>query len=97
MLVGGVVQVELEFSADFMFSIGSLYRAPPLVVDTLLTTEVAKGHMRQGEGIRLDSHGNCKLVGVAPIVRVNDVFLNTFLTLPTECLAIMQTKLIFLD
>ena len=50
MLVGGVVQVELEFSADFMFSIGSLYRAPPLVVDTLLTTEVAKGHMRQGEG-----------------------------------------------
>ena len=91
------MQVELEFSADFMFSIGSLYRAPPLAVETLLTTEVAKGHMRQGEGRRLDSHGSCKLVGVAPIVRVNDVFMNAFLTLPTECLAIMQTQLTFFD
>jgi hypothetical protein len=89
------MQVELEFSADFLFSVGSLYRAPPLVVETLLTTDLAKGRMREGEGTRLDSQGNCKLVGVAPVVRIDDAFMNTFLTLPTECLAIMQAQLIF--
>lgn len=88
-------KVELEFAADFLFSVGSLYRAPPLVVNTLLTTETAVGRLRRGQGRRLDSEGKCRLVGVAPLVRIEDAFMNAFLTLPTDCLAIMEAKFNF--
>lgn len=88
-------KVELEFSANFLFSVGSLYRAPPLVVDTLLTTEMAQGRLRQGQGKRLDSEGCCRLVGVAPLARIEDAFMNAFLTLPTDCLAIMAATFNF--
>lgn len=88
-------KVELEFSADFLFSVGSLYRAPPLVVNTLLTTETTAGRVRRGQGRRLDSQGKCKLVGVAPLHRIEDAFMNAFLTLPTDCLAIMEAQFNF--
>ncbi|MCO5557732.1 hypothetical protein L7F22_011303 [Adiantum nelumboides] len=88
-------KVELEFSANFFFSVGSLYRAPPLVVNTLLTTETTEGRLRRGQGRRLDSEGNCRLVGVAPLTRIQDAFMNAFLTLPTDCLAIMEAQFKF--
>lgn len=85
----------MEFTANFLFSVGSLYRAPPLVVNTLLTTETTAGRLRGGQGRRLDSEGKCKLVGVAPLDRIQDAFMNAFLTLPTECLAIMEAQFNF--
>ncbi|XP_040963644.1 uncharacterized protein [Gossypium hirsutum] len=81
------LSVDLEFLAKFCFSVGSIYEAPPLVVKTVLTSDESKGKMRSGRGERLDEEGNCKLVGVAFVEPIDDVFMNTFLSLPTECLA----------
>lgn len=84
------MQVDLEFIAKFSFSVGSLYRAPPLLVKTILTSEESKGSMRSGRGERLDKEGRCRLVGVATVDPIDDWFMNTFLGLPTECLAILN-------
>ncbi|KAL5173797.1 putative pentatricopeptide repeat-containing protein, mitochondrial [Glycine soja] len=80
-------KVDLEFKAKFLFSAGSLYKAPPLMVKTVLTSEETKGTMRSGRGKRLDKEGKCRLVGVATIDPIDDFFMNSFLGLPTECLA----------
>ncbi|XP_010255555.1 PREDICTED: uncharacterized protein LOC104596192 [Nelumbo nucifera] len=80
-------KVDLEFKARFWFSVGKIYRAPPLVVETMLTSEESNGKMRKGRGTKLDREGKCRLVGVATVVPINDVFMNSFLGLPTECLA----------
>ncbi|CAI0404122.1 unnamed protein product [Linum tenue] len=83
-------KVELEFVANFWFSAGSFYRAPPLLVKTVLTSEESRGSIRNGVGERLDKVGKCRLVGVASVDPIDDVFMNTFLSLPTECLAILN-------
>ncbi|XVF09781.1 hypothetical protein REPUB_Repub07fG0125800 [Reevesia pubescens] len=80
-------KVDLEFLAKFCFSIGSIYKAPPLLVKTVLTSEESKGKIKSGRGERLDKEGNCKLVGVALVDPIDDLFMNSFLSLPTECLA----------
>lgn len=66
---------------------GSIYRAPPLLVKTVLSSEESKGEIRSGRGERLDKEGKCRLVGVAIVDPIDDLFMNTFLGLPTECLA----------
>ncbi|XP_041006576.1 uncharacterized protein LOC121251386 isoform X2 [Juglans microcarpa x Juglans regia] len=80
-------KVDLEFMAKFWFSVGSIYRAPPLLVKTVLTSEESNGTIRTGRGKRLDKEGNCRLVGVATVHPIDDFLMNTFLGLPTECLA----------
>lgn len=87
-------KVELEFTARFSFSAaGGMYRAPPLVVKTVLTTEESRGERKRGRGERMDDAGICRLVGVAVVDPVDDLFLNTFLALPTECLADLQASI----
>lgn len=88
-------KVNLEFKANFWFSVGNIYRAPPLVVDTFLTSDESKGRIRGGRGERLNEEGKCKLVGVATVTPIDDLFMNTFLSLPTECLAKMNAKISF--
>ncbi|XP_042454100.1 uncharacterized protein LOC122038422 isoform X1 [Zingiber officinale] len=86
-------KVELQFKANFLFSVGSIYKAPPLVVETVLTSEESKGTMREDKGEGLDTGGRCKLVGVAVVDRIDDLFMNSFLGLPTECIAILNAKI----
>lgn len=81
------MQIDLEFVAKFWFSVGTVYRAPPLLVKTVLTSEESKGTIRSGRGKRLDKEGKCSLVGVATVDPIDDFLMNTFLGLPTECLA----------
>ncbi|KAL7584126.1 uncharacterized protein LOC111901690 [Lactuca sativa] len=88
-------KVDLKFKAKFWFSIGSIYKAPPLLVETLLTSEESKGSLRSGNGDRLDEQGKCKLVGVATVEQIDDFLMNSFLDLPTECLAILNATIIF--
>jgi len=88
-------KVELKFQAKFFFSAGNLYRPPPLLVNTLLTTESAQGEIRGGQGSRLDSKGNCRLVGVARLAPIDDLFMSTFLTLPSDCLAELSANFAF--
>ncbi|KAL9237272.1 hypothetical protein vseg_011845 [Gypsophila vaccaria] len=86
-------KVDLAFKANFWFSIGMIYKAPPLLVTTNLTSEEAEGQLRKGKGQRMDKNGKCKLVGVATVDPINDIFMNTFLSLPTECLAILNATI----
>ncbi|KAH6835900.1 ATP-dependent Clp protease ATP-binding subunit [Perilla frutescens var. hirtella] len=88
-------KVDLKFSAKFCFSVGSLYKAQPLLVETVLTSEESKGKMRGGRGERLDKDGKCRLVGVATVEPINDVFMDTFLSLPAECLANLNAVISF--
>nr|XP_043617043.1 uncharacterized protein LOC122588888 [Erigeron canadensis] len=88
-------KVDLKFKAKFWFSVGSIYKAPPLMVETLLTSEESKGNQRSGTGQRLDEQGRCKLVGVATVEQIDDFLMNSFLDLPSECLAILNATIIF--
>ncbi|XP_054817118.1 uncharacterized protein LOC129316761 [Prosopis cineraria] len=87
-------KVDLEFKAKFLFSAGSVYKAPPLLVKTVLTSEESKGAMKSGRGKRLNEEGKCKLVGVATVDPIHDFFMNSFLGLPTECLAELNSLII---
>ncbi|XP_074576612.1 uncharacterized protein LOC141833128 [Curcuma longa] len=84
---------KVELQANFLFSVGSIYKAPPLVVETVLTSEESKGTMREAKGEKLDTGGRCKLVGVAVVDRIDDHFMNSFLRLPTECIAILNANI----
>ncbi|XP_015688924.2 uncharacterized protein LOC102711226 [Oryza brachyantha] len=86
-------QVDLKFRSRFCFSVGSVYQAPPLFVDTTLTSEESSGAIRRGTGERMDGEGRCKLVGVAVVDPIDDVFMNTFLSLPTECIAYLNATI----
>lgn len=46
-------QMELEFSADFDFTVGTLYKAPSLKVATTLTSEHSAGQIHSADGQRL--------------------------------------------
>ncbi|EOA13906.1 hypothetical protein CARUB_v10027022mg [Capsella rubella] len=84
-------KVELDFEARFFFTAGGgIYRAPGLMVKTVLTTEESRGERKSGRGERMDKEGKCRLVGVARVETVEDFFMNTFLSLPAECLADLQ-------
>ncbi|KAK9916952.1 hypothetical protein WJX75_009171 [Coccomyxa subellipsoidea] len=88
-------KAELTFLADFMFTAGPLYKAPPLVVTTLLTTETVKGDVQGGTGKRMDEDGFAKLVGVARLDPTHDVLLDKFLMLPNDCKAVMSCQFAF--
>ncbi|GKU89406.1 hypothetical protein SLEP1_g3544 [Rubroshorea leprosula] len=88
-------KVELEFTANFWFSVGTIYRAPPLLVKTVLTSEESKGKIRRGRGERLNKEGKCRLAGVATVDPIDDFLMNSFLSLPTECLANLNAVISF--
>jgi hypothetical protein len=88
-------RVDLNFDAEFQFTAGSLYRASPLQVATTLTTEESSGPLRQGRGQRLDANGRVRMVGVARVPPTGDKFLDTFLMLPTDALAVLSAELVF--
>ena len=87
-------RVELDFDAEFKFTVGTIYAAPPLRVTTTLTTEDSNGMIRSGRGTRRNQEGSCKLVGVARVPRVEERFLDTFLMLPTDALAELEAELV---
>ncbi|KAJ4951288.1 hypothetical protein NE237_028120 [Protea cynaroides] len=62
-------------------------KALPLLVETMLMSYESNGPIRRGRGERLDSKGKCKLVGVAVVDPIDDVFMNSFPGLLTVCLA----------
>eukprot|EP00878_Enallax_costatus_P030376 GHUV01033069.1.p1 GENE.GHUV01033069.1~~GHUV01033069.1.p1 ORF type:complete len:182 (+),score=42.69 GHUV01033069.1:117-662(+) len=52
-------QLDMEFSADFDFTVGGLYKAPSLQVATTLTTEHSEGQIHKADGQRY-SNGQVK-------------------------------------
>ncbi|GAX79146.1 hypothetical protein CEUSTIGMA_g6586.t1 [Chlamydomonas eustigma] len=57
-------EVNLEFSAEFKFTAGPLYSAPPLIVNTLLTTSSTAGRFKVASGEKMKD-GRARLVGAA--------------------------------
>ena len=52
--------VELNFSALFRFTAGPFYAAPPLIVNTVLTTETTQGSFQVATGTRLDTRSRLR-------------------------------------
>ncbi len=83
----------LHFEARFRFAIGNLYRAPDLIVATTLGTGPVQGRRHQASGQPLDGDGRALLVGVASIAPSGDPWLDRFLGLPDEALALLRCRL----
>lgn len=88
-------EAALEFIANFMFTAGPVYKAPPLYVVTHLTTEHVQGTRRNGDGSRLDANGFSKLVGCATVPKTDSWPIDKFLMLPDETFAVMQAQFVF--
>lgn len=84
----------LHFAARFRFAIGALYRAPDLVVATTLSTGPVQGRRHRASGQPLDGDGRALLVGVATIAPSGDRWLDRFLGLPDEALALLRCRLV---
>lgn len=84
----------LQFRARFRFAIGSLYRAPDLIVATTLSTGPVQGRRHRASGQPLDGDGRALLVGVASIAPSGDPWLDRFLGLPDEALALLRCRLV---
>jgi hypothetical protein len=89
--------VQLHFQARFLFSAGRFYQAPPLWVDTMLTsaTPACPVPVRWGEveGQAREPDGALTLVGVAPVAPSGDRWFDSFLGLPSEALALLRCQL----
>ncbi|MBM5821962.1 MAG: hypothetical protein FJ082_05705 [Cyanobacteria bacterium K_Offshore_surface_m2_011] len=91
---GATGAMALRFEARFRFAIGSLYRAPDLIVATTLSTGPVQGRRHRASGQPLDGEGRALLVGVATIVPSGDPWLDRFLGLPDEALALLRCRLV---
>ena len=86
-------EVQLDFAAHFYFSIGSMYRASGLIVQTRLQSETVQGQRHQAHGQRVGPDGQALLVGVATVPPTGEAWLDRFLGLPNEALAMMRCRL----
>lgn len=86
-------ELALRFRARFRFAIGGLYRAPDLLVATTLVTGSVQGRRHQASGRVLTGDGHAVLVGVATIAPSGDPWLDRFLGLPEEALALLRCRL----
>ena len=87
-------EANLDFDARFQFDAGSLYHAAPLSIVTKLSSEGSAGRMLRGPGERLQD-GKVKLAGVAAVPKTGDAFLDGFLMLPSEALAVLSAEIQF--
>jgi hypothetical protein len=86
-------QLQLRFRARFRFRLGGLYQAPDLRIDTELSTEPLQSRRHRVAGRRLDGQGEALLVGVALVPPSGDPWLDRFLGLPDEALALLRCRL----
>lgn len=85
---------DLTFDAEFCFSAGALYKPPPLRVQTVLTTAESRGARLSGTGRKWDkSTSSVRLAGVARVPKTGDAFLDAFLMLPNDALAVLEGEL----
>ena len=85
--------VALTFKARFQAAITGFYRAPDLIVVTVLSSGESRGRRHSASGAALHSSGEAILAGVATIEPTGDVWLDRFLGLPDEALAVLRCQL----
>ena len=86
-------EVVLIFESRFIFSIGSRFFFPNLIVKTSLKTGEVKSKLHQEKGLILQKDGKATLVGVAVIPVTTNKLLNFFLRLPNEALAVLKCEI----
>ncbi len=86
-------EILLRLDSRFVFSIGSIFKFPDLLVKTSLQTGRVKGQLHEEEGLVLQTNGQTKLVGVSTIPPTGNKLLDTFLGLPNEALAVLQCEI----
>ena len=87
-------QILLEFEARFVFSVWPLLNFPELRVNTVLTTASIRSELHHVEGKTINKDGRVTLVGVATIPPTGNKFLDLFLGLPNEALAILRCEIL---
>lgn len=89
--------VQLQFAARFCFELhlagARRYRAPDLLVSTTLTTGTIESRRHRCEGRALNAEQRGCLVGVAMIQPSGEAWLDRFLGLPDEALAVLECRL----
>jgi len=83
----------LRFEARFRFRLGTLYQAPDLLVEADLTTDPLQSRRHRLAGQPLNPEGEGLLVGVAQVPPSGDPWLDRFLGLPDEALAVLRCRL----
>lgn len=90
-------EVTLHFCSRFRFQLSAagvrIYEAADLLVDTQLTTERISSRRHQRQGRRLDGDSRGVLVGTALIQPCGEAWLDRFLGLPDEALAVLDCRL----
>jgi len=86
-------ELELQFRARFRFRIGRFYRAPDLLIDTTLSTGALRSRRHRAQGHGLNASGEALMVGVATVAPSGDPWLDRFLGLPDEALALLRCRL----
>jgi hypothetical protein len=86
--------VQLHFQARFQLRLGLSYSAPDLWIDTQLTTGPVVSHRHRVCGEPLAANGIAVLVGVATVAPSGESWLDRFLGLPDEALAILRCQLL---
>lgn len=85
--------LQLLFQARFRFRAGSWYRAPDLLVNSLLSTGAVRSRRHRLHGQPPDATGEALLVGVAVVAPSGDAWLDRFLGLPDEALAVLRCRI----
>ncbi|MEB3324685.1 MAG: hypothetical protein VKM17_05050 [Cyanobacteriota bacterium] len=85
--------VELHFLARFRPLVAGRPVAPDLIVATQLATHAVRGQRHQAQGIPLDGHGRGVLVGIATVEPTGEGWVDRFLGLPDEALAVLRCQL----
>jgi len=86
--------VELSFLARFQLLVADRPVAPDLIVATRLATDAARGRRHQVCGTPLDGEGRGVLVGIATVPPTGEAWLDRFLQLPDEALAVLRCRLL---
>jgi hypothetical protein len=86
--------VDLDFLARFVFTVAGLYQAPDLMVHTRLGTGEVRGRRHSALGVPLDRDGRGVLVGIATVEPTGEAWLDRFLGLPDEALAVLRCRLV---
>lgn len=86
--------LELRFRARFHVSFAGLYQPPALQIDTVLSSTAAEGQRHRASGQPVDGEGQTLLVGVATVPPSGDPWLDRFLGLPDEALAMLRCSIV---
>jgi hypothetical protein len=86
--------LELRFRARFHLNLAGLYQPPALQIDTLLSSMAARGRRHNASGQPLDADGQALLVGIATVPPSGDPWLDRFLGLPDEALAMLHCSVV---